>query len=76
MSRLDETLSELGIPLDPDLAQLAWTHRSWAYENGGVATNERLEFLGDALKELKKRKRKKRKKTRIESMQNYRNKDV
>ena len=49
MSRLDETLSELGIPLDPDLAQLAWTHRSWAYENGGVATNERLEFLGDAV---------------------------
>jgi ribonuclease-3 len=28
---------------------LAFTHRSWAYENGRVATNERLEFLGDAV---------------------------
>lgn len=24
-------------------------HRSWSYENGGVPTNERLEFLGDAV---------------------------
>jgi ribonuclease-3 len=49
MSRLDETLTELGVPLDPRLAELAWTHRSWAYENGGVPTNERLEFLGDSV---------------------------
>jgi len=28
---------------------LAVTHRSWAYEHGGVPTNERLEFLGDAV---------------------------
>lgn len=27
----------------------ALTHRSYAYENGGVAHNERLEFLGDAV---------------------------
>ena len=28
---------------------LAFTHRSWAYENGRGATNERLEFLGDSI---------------------------
>src|SRR5271168_1923775 len=28
---------------------LALTHRSYAYENGGLPTNERLEFLGDAV---------------------------
>jgi len=27
----------------------AFTHRSFAYENGGLPTNERLEFLGDAV---------------------------
>ena len=33
----------------PELAELALTHRSYAYENGGLPTNERLEFLGDAV---------------------------
>jgi ribonuclease-3 len=28
---------------------LALTHRSYAYENGGLTPNERLEFLGDAV---------------------------
>ncbi|WP_425394331.1 ribonuclease III [Actinopolyspora mortivallis] len=28
---------------------LALTHRSYAYENGGLEPNERLEFLGDAV---------------------------
>jgi ribonuclease-3 len=28
---------------------LAMTHRSFAYENGGLPTNERLEFLGDSV---------------------------
>ena len=28
---------------------LALTHRSYAYENGGLPTNERLEFLGDSV---------------------------
>jgi ribonuclease-3 len=28
---------------------LALTHRSYAYENGGLPPNERLEFLGDAV---------------------------
>ncbi len=49
MSRLDELLAELGIDLDPELRELALTHRSWAYENGGQPTNERLEFLGDSV---------------------------
>ncbi|WP_239001053.1 ribonuclease III [Jiangella asiatica] len=39
----------LGVPVDPELLQLALTHRSFAYENGGLPTNERLEFLGDAV---------------------------
>lgn len=29
--------------------QLALTHRSYAYEAGGIPNNERLEFLGDAV---------------------------
>lgn len=46
-----EALREaLGSPqLDPELLQLALTHRSFAYENGGIPTNERLEFLGDSV---------------------------
>jgi len=31
------------------LLQLALTHRSFSYENGGTPTNERLEFLGDSV---------------------------
>jgi len=38
-----------GVELDPQLLELALTHRSYAYENGGLPTNERLEFLGDAV---------------------------
>ena len=37
---------------DPDLLLRALTHRSYAFENGGLATNERLEFLGDAVLSL------------------------
>lgn len=40
---------ELGIEIDPQLYELALTHRSFAYENGGLPHNERLEFLGDAV---------------------------
>ncbi len=32
--------------------QRALTHRSYAYENGGLPTNERLEFLGDSVLSL------------------------
>jgi ribonuclease-3 len=38
-----------GVELDADLLRLALTHRSYAYERGGLPTNERLEFLGDAV---------------------------
>lgn len=45
-----ETLAgALGITIEDSLLQLAFTHRSFAYENGGVPTNERLEFLGDSV---------------------------
>lgn len=42
-------LAELGIPIDPELLDRALTHRSYAYERGGLPTNERLEFLGDSV---------------------------
>ncbi|GAB2998275.1 ribonuclease III [Mycobacterium bourgelatii] len=42
-------LDALGVDLPDDLLSLALTHRSYAYENGGLPTNERLEFLGDAV---------------------------
>lgn len=42
-------LAQLGIELDAELFELALTHRSYAYEHGGIPTNERLEFLGDSI---------------------------
>ena len=39
----------LGVEIGADLLELALTHRSWAYEHGGAAHNERLEFLGDSI---------------------------
>jgi ribonuclease-3 len=39
----------LGVVIDPELLELALTHRSYAYEHGGLAHNERLEFLGDSI---------------------------
>jgi ribonuclease-3 len=39
----------LGVGIEPGLLERALTHRSYAYENGGLPTNERLEFLGDAV---------------------------
>ncbi len=39
----------VGPGLDVDLLRRALTHRSFAYENGGLPNNERLEFLGDAV---------------------------
>jgi ribonuclease-3 len=35
--------------LDAELLERALTHRSYAYEQGGLPTNERLEFLGDSV---------------------------
>ena len=46
---LDNALSILELPLSEDLITLALTHRSFAYESGGLPTNERLEFLGDSV---------------------------
>ena len=46
----DDLRSALGDPvLDAELLERALTHRSFAYENGGLPTNERLEFLGDSV---------------------------
>jgi ribonuclease III len=42
-------LEALGVELPEDLLTVALTHRSYSYENGGLPTNERLEFLGDAV---------------------------
>jgi ribonuclease-3 len=42
-------LGRLGLDIADDLLGLALTHRSYAYENGGLPTNERLEFLGDSV---------------------------
>jgi ribonuclease-3 len=39
----------LGVDISAELLELALTHRSYAYENGGIANNERLEFLGDSI---------------------------
>ncbi len=46
---LGELAAELGVDLDPELFRRALTHRSFAYENGDVPHNERLEFLGDSV---------------------------
>ena len=43
---------QLGVELGTELATMALTHRSYAYEHGGLPHNERLEFLGDAVLEL------------------------
>jgi ribonuclease III len=48
-ARERELLEKLGVDIDPELLSLALTHRSWAYEHGGVRHNERLEFLGDSV---------------------------
>lgn len=46
----DDLRAALGGPeLDAELLDRALTHRSFAYENGGLPTNERLEFLGDSV---------------------------
>jgi ribonuclease III len=44
-----ELLRVLAAGLSPGLLERALTHRSYAYENGGLPTNERLEFLGDSV---------------------------
>ncbi|MGO1508741.1 ribonuclease III [Microbacterium sp.] len=41
--------AKLRVDIDPELLALALTHRSYAYEHGGIPHNERLEFLGDSV---------------------------
>jgi ribonuclease-3 len=49
-SSYDDLREALGKPaLEAELLERALTHRSFAYENGGLPTNERLEFLGDSV---------------------------
>jgi ribonuclease-3 len=46
---LSELAARLSVEVDEEILQRALTHRSYAYENGGLPTNERLEFLGDSV---------------------------
>lgn len=46
---LDALGKSLGVEIEPQLLELALTHRSYSYENGRGPNNERLEFLGDAV---------------------------
>jgi len=46
---LEELRARLGVSLPDAVLTRALTHRSYAYENGGLPTNERLEFLGDSV---------------------------
>ncbi len=45
----DGLLAALQVPVGTELLERALMHRSYAYENGGLPTNERLEFLGDSV---------------------------
>jgi ribonuclease III len=42
-------LGALHVEITAELLERALMHRSYAYENGGLPTNERLEFLGDSV---------------------------
>ncbi|GAA3924838.1 ribonuclease III [Microbacterium soli] len=42
-------IEKLGVGIDAELLERALTHRSYAYEHGGIPHNERLEFLGDSV---------------------------
>jgi ribonuclease III len=49
-SEIEQLEAALGVTIsEPSLLVLAMTHRSHAFEAGGLPTNERLEFLGDAV---------------------------
>jgi ribonuclease III len=45
----DDLARALGVPIGGASLERALTHRSFAYENGNLPTNERLEFLGDSV---------------------------
>ncbi len=46
---LADLATRLGVVVPLPLLRQALTHRSYAFEHGGLPTNERLEFLGDAV---------------------------
>ncbi len=45
----EELFERLGVHITAGTLERALTHRSFAYEQGGLPTNERLEFLGDSV---------------------------
>ncbi|WP_366917711.1 ribonuclease III [uncultured Pseudokineococcus sp.] len=47
--RAAELQARLGLEVEPGLLLRALVHRSWSYEHDAEPTNERLEFLGDAV---------------------------
>ena len=48
-NQLANLREELGVNVSDELLHLALIHRSYAYEQGGIPHNERLEFLGDSV---------------------------
>ncbi|WHS35102.1 ribonuclease III [Auritidibacter ignavus] len=48
----EDLTKHLGVHLGSEMLRLALTHRSYAFEKGGLPTNERLEFLGDAVLQI------------------------
>jgi len=46
---LEHLTKHLGVSFDTEMLRLALTHRSYAFEHDDLPTNERLEFLGDAV---------------------------
>ena len=46
---MSELEAALELTVDHGILERALTHRSFAYEQGGLPTNERLEFLGDSV---------------------------
>jgi ribonuclease III len=46
---VDVLSNRLGVDIEPQLLELALTHRSYSYEHGNTPNNERLEFLGDSV---------------------------
>src|SRR4051812_18029731 len=47
--RYEDLQDALAVQVSAEILERAVTHRSYAYENGGLPTNERLEFLGDSV---------------------------
>jgi ribonuclease-3 len=47
--RYEDLQKALAVQMGAEILERAVTHRSYAYENGGLPTNERLEFLGDSV---------------------------